>query len=341
MNILITSVGRRSYLVDFFKFSLKDEGKVHLSNSKKCCPAKKSNDLFFQTPHILDETYPNVIFDYCKLNKIDIVIPLLDLDHFVLSKHKEKYHENEILILSSQENIVQGCFDKCSSLYLEIKNQINYPKTFNLNNDLTNLKEVLNEFSFPIILKPRYGFSSFDTLKIETFDEFKIVLPYLKYQISKRHKSYPLNSKLNLDNSILIQECIIGDEYNLDIINSLEGEFLTSISKLKFGMRSGETEICKIIYSDYLFELGRNISDQVGHCGPLDCDLIIDKLTGKVYLIDLNPRFGGGYPFSHAAGVDYPSFLLNEYKYGKKDFNFFEYKKNHTYAKQILVDAIE
>ena len=341
MNILITSVGRRTYLVDFFKFSLMNAGKVHLSNSKKCCPANKSDDLFLQTPDILDASYSSIILDYCRLHKIDIVIPLLDLDHFVLSKDKDKYLEDQILILSSKENIIRECFDKNSSLYLNIKNQINYPKTINLSNDLLNVEDILNNISLPLILKPRYGFGSIQTLKIDKFEELKIALPYLKYQISKRDNSHNLNSNLKLDNSILIQEFIDGDEYNLDIINSIEGEFLTSVSKLKFGMRSGETEICKVEYTDYLFELGRNISNQVKHCGPLDCDLIIEKSTGKVYLIDLNPRFGGGYPFSHAAGIDYPSFLLNEYKYGKRDFSFFEYEKNYTYAKQISVDVIE
>jgi carbamoyl-phosphate synthase large subunit len=29
-------------------------------------------------------------------------------------------------------------------------------------------------------------------------------------------------------------------------------------------------------------------------------------------VIEINPRFGGGYPLSHAAGADFPRWLLEE-----------------------------
>ena len=33
--------------------------------------------------------------------------------------------------------------------------------------------------------------------------------------------------------------------------------------------------------------------------------------------IEINPRFGGGYPMSHAAGADYPGMLIKEYLLGE------------------------
>ena len=39
LNILLTSVGRRGYLVKYFKDALGDNGKVYAANSTKLCSA--------------------------------------------------------------------------------------------------------------------------------------------------------------------------------------------------------------------------------------------------------------------------------------------------------------
>lgn len=340
MNILITSVGRRGYLVDFFKKSLKNNGLIHISNSDRYCSANKIDEMFFHTPEILDEKYTEKIFEYCIANEINLVIPLIDLDHYILSKEKQKFLNKNIYILTSEDKIVKNCFDKLSKIYLDLKDKIHYPKTINLTSD--EFEENLFEgIKFPLIIKPRFGNGSINTKKVDDFNELKILLPYYYYQLKKRLEKYKNSNSFLKNDSILVQEFIDGDEYNLDIFNSLEGNFLSSIAKIKFHMRGGETEICKLHQSSKLDELGKRISKYLRHIGPLDCDLIIQKNTKKAYLIDLNPRFGGGYPFTHAAGVNYPSFLLNEFINAEKNFSYFNYKKDLNFAKQISVDIIK
>ena len=47
---------------------------------------------------------------------------------------------------------------------------------------------------------------------------------------------------------------------------------------------------------------------QVGHLGTLDCDVFVQGNTCSV--LEMNPRFGGGYPFSHAAGANVPAAMI-------------------------------
>ena len=45
-----------------------------------------------------------------------------------------------------------------------------------------------------------------------------------------------------------------------------------------------------------------------GHVGNLDCDAFL--VGGVPYILEMNARFGGGYPFSHIAGANVPKAIV-------------------------------
>ena len=51
--------------------------------------------------------------------------------------------------------------------------------------------------------------------------------------------------------------------------------------------------------------------------GCICCQIFYDG-DKDVVGIEINPRFGGGYPLSYAAGANYPEFLIREYMLGEK-----------------------
>ena len=57
-----------------------------------------------------------------------------------------------------------------------------------------------------------------------------------------------------------------------------------------------------------LSKIGRIIGSRLGHIGNLDCDIL--EQDGIYYVLELNPRFGGGFPFSYEAGVNMPLAIL-------------------------------
>ena len=77
MNILITSVGRRSYMVNFFKNALNGNGLVHVSNSSDITPAFQVADRSIVTPLIYDDNYIPFLLKYSTitLTKIIVAIP--------------------------------------------------------------------------------------------------------------------------------------------------------------------------------------------------------------------------------------------------------------------------
>lgn len=40
--------------------------------------------------------------------------------------------------------------------------------------------------------------------------------------------------------------------------------------------------------------------------------------TSKIFGIEINPRFGGGYPLSYLAGAIYPRWIIDEYLFNRE-----------------------
>ena len=93
-------------------------------------------------------------------------------------------------------------------------------------------------------------------------------------------------------------------------------------------MKNGETDKAKGVNSKKFIKIAKMLSRTFKHIGPMDIDFILTT-KGKIYFIDFNPRFGGGYPITHLSGFNYLSALLNmsigNKIYFKKKFevNFF------------------
>ena len=114
---------------------------------------------------------------------------------------------------------------------------------------------------------------------------------------------------MDTNKCIVIQEMIQAQEYGLDILNDLSGDFVTVIAKKKIAMRAGETDIAEIVDSKFFWNIGKTLSTSLRHIGNLDADCFVDD-NGDIYVLELNCRFGGQHPFSHLAGVDFPKQIV-------------------------------
>ena len=68
-------------------------------------------------------------------------------------------------------------------------------------------------------------------------------------------------------------------------------------------MRNGETDAAEVLVDppQRVAALAVEVASHIDVVGNLDID-IIQEPSGAAFVIDLNPRFGGGYAFSARAG---------------------------------------
>lgn len=305
MNILLTSVGRRSYLVQYFKDALNGSGKVHVANSSDMSPAFQAADYSVVTPLIYDDNYIPFLLEYCRKKKIKAVISLFDIDLPVLSKNKARFEEIGTKVLVSDPNVIEICNDKWKTYQFLVENGINTPKSFLCVDEV--IKSIHSgEIAYPVMVKPRWGMGSIAVFEAENEEELRIFYEKVKRNIGKTYLKY--ESAEDVEKSVLIQEKLHGQEYGLDVINDLYGNYVTTVPKMKYAMRSGETDCAVTVDSIPLKEFGEKLSGILHHVANLDTDIFI--VEGRCYVLEMNARFGGGYPFSHMAGVNLPLAII-------------------------------
>ena len=335
MNLLITSVGRRSYLVEYFKKEMKNIGKVYVSNSTDITPAFSIADGSIVSPLIYSDDYIPFLLTYCRDKQINFIISLFDVDLYVLAKNKSKFEEIGVKIIVSDEKFVKICNDKWLNYSFLRENSIGVPNTYLSLDDAKNaIKDSI--LKYPVIIKPRCGMGSLSIYIANDDNELNVLYNKIKDEIKESYLKYEATN--DFDNCVIIQEKIDGQEYGLDIINDLNGNYINTIVKKKIAMRSGETDCAEIIDNIEFINLGEKIGHLSKHIANLDVDIIYDGV--KYYVLDMNARFGGGYPFSHMAGVNLPGAIIdwvNGKKVSKEKLMVKEYIKAH---KDITIKKI-
>lgn len=305
LNILLTSVGRRSYLVEYFKKALNGRGLVHVANSSAVSPAFQCADKTVVTPLIYDENYIPFLLEYCSKNDIRAVIPLFDIDLPILAKNKIKFENIGIKVIVSNYEIVKICNDKWHTYQFLTDKGFDVPKTYL---SIAQVKSDIKDgcLNYPLIIKPRWGMGSIGVFQVDNEQELDVLYRKTLNEIKKSYLKY--ESKEDIECCVLIQEKIDGIEYGLDIINDLNSNYINTVVKRKLSMRSGETDSALTTNSKSLKSIGKKLSGVTKHIANMDVDVF--TTASKSYVLEMNARFGGGYPFSHMAGVNLPLAII-------------------------------
>ena len=331
MNILFTSVGRRNYLLKYFREAMESTDKMFAANSTKFSSAFLSADEWVVAPTIYNDKYIPFLVDFCKEREIDALISLFDVDLPVLSRNKGKFEKIGTKVIVSDSWFVDICNDKLKTFNFLSDKGFNVPRTY------VNVSEVKRHISegklaFPLMVKPRWGMGSIGVHQADDMYELEFYINKTKKEITQTYLKY---ESLNyIDESVLVQEKIVGQEYGMDVFNDLAGNFQNAIVKKKIQMRSGETDAAVTLDDPELVEVGRKLSKLSRHVGNLDVDVFKD-INGKNYILEMNARFGGGYPFSHLAGADLPKAIVHWLKNEAIDDEWFIARTNVYGQKDI------
>ena len=80
INILLTSAGRRNYLVEYFREAIRGRGRVFAADARAGAPALQEADGVVVMPRADDPHYVDALLEFCEAQRIGLLVPLSDLE---------------------------------------------------------------------------------------------------------------------------------------------------------------------------------------------------------------------------------------------------------------------
>lgn len=288
-NILITSVGRRVSLVKAFQHELKflfQKSKLFTADmNPEWSSACRVSDGFFSLPRVTDPMYINALFELCIEYSVGLVVPTIDTELLVLAANKQKFADAGIVLAVSDLEMVVRCRDKRNTNQLFEEFGIQFPKPIDKNNPV-----------FPVFIKPYDGSLSKDILLIR--DQMAW------------NESFLENEKLMFMEYLNPQDY---QEFTVDAYFDKSGILKGLVPRRRIEVRGGEISKGRTEKGALYETLVSKFREMKGARSCLTMQFFEHKTSGRVVGIEINPRFGGGFPLSYVAKANYPNMLIREY----------------------------
>ncbi len=305
MNALLTCAGRRTYLVQSFKEALRGRGIVCACDCTGDAPALRDADRAFVVPRIDAPDYFGTLRSLCRQHAVRLLIAVNDLELVGLAQEAPRLRAAGTVAVVAAPEVIATCQDKWATFQLLRSLGVPTPATYL---SVADARQALarGAIDFPLLIKPRWGTTSIGVERVD--NERELALAWEWGQVQIRRTILAQLCPAGAAETFVIQPWLPGQEYGMDVVNDLNGRYVATLARRKLAMRAGNTDRAVSVDDPVLEHLGQVIGNRLGHPGSLDCDVIATERGYSV--LDLNPRLGGGYPFSHCAGANLPAALL-------------------------------
>ncbi len=286
-NILLLSAGRRVSLARALD-------QVARANGARCITADKvpelsaacqDSGLLVTLPHVLSSDYPEALLSICRRHDIKLVVPTIDTELPVLAALRDEFARDGINIAVCSSALVDVARDKRKTAAHFADYGITSPRVFS--NDSPQ---------YPAIAKPYDGSLSRDIYILRSEKDYRIAIDkvpnlmiaaYLEPQL---HEEFTCDAYYNRDCRL---ECVV--------------------PRLRIEVRGGEVAKGRTVRNNIVELFESKLQHIEGARGCLTFQFFRNTENGDLFMIELNARFGGGFPLTLAAGANYPLWLYEEW----------------------------
>ena len=288
LNIFFPCIGRRVALAEAFRKGADELGiRIRLigADSSATSPALHICDKQHVVTPISHPRYRKLMQDIIRQERIDLVVPTIDLDLPLWADLREPLLADGCHVLVSAPKVVELSQDKRKTFRFLRKHGFDTPETVGVRTVLKRRRH-----HFPYFLKPWDGHASRGNVAVHDLASLRYWAGRIPHCIA--------------------QEFVDGEEYTVDVLTDFDMQVRCVVPRLRIQTRCGEVSKARTVKHPGIINLCRELTEQL-QAGPgvvtIQCFLTKD---GKIKIIEINPRFGGGIPLSIQAGAEISKWIL-------------------------------
>ena len=287
-SVLLTSGGRRVALVREFQAALRAlgvPGRVLVADLRRNAAAFHAADAGVLVPRVTSPEYVPHLLALCEREGIRMVVPLIDTELHLLAPHREAFAARGVTLVVSSPATTELSLDKRTTRDFFLAHGFDTPAVLDAAAILADPAA-----RYPYFLKPADGSCSVGATRIDDAESLAF------------HARHTANA--------MVQEFVKGEEYTLDVLADFNGKVRCVVPRLRIETRAGEVSKGMTVKDPLLMDAGRRVVEALP--GAMGCMTVQLFLTAEraVKFIEINPRFGGGFPLAAAAGAKYPEWLI-------------------------------
>lgn len=291
-NVLLSSAGRRVALLDLFRDALRRlglEGSILAADCSPLSSAWHQADQSFLVPRCDSPDFIPAMLELCEQHSIQLVVPTIDTELMVYAENADQFHRIGTMVSVSSPETIAISNDKVQTHQWFVTH--GFPTVNQYVAD--RLDRLIPELTYPVILKPRYGSSSIGVIQITS----ESMLRSLWLTVAQP----------------VIEEQARGLEYTINVFVTKKQKCICQVPHRRLEVRHGEVSKGITVKATRLMQMAQAIAEALpGAFGALCFQCFWDQESDRVKFIEINARFGGGFPLAAAAGADFPLWLIQE-----------------------------
>lgn len=294
VTVLISSAGRRVELLRGFRRALASlglDGRVIATDASWYSSAFHEADEGFVVPRLDDPAYAPTLLALCEKQSVDLIVPTIDTEMPAWVASRDEFDAIGVTIALSGAGVVDIAADKQLTHEWLVAN--GFPTV-----DQATPQAVLADpraWAFPLVAKPRFGSAGIGVSVVR--DAAELAAATSRPELGE----------------MVVQTLATGREHTIDVLADRHGRCVCAVPRRRIEVRAGEVSKGVTVRSPELQDLAARLCAALpGAFGTITVQVFVGDAPGELAVIEINARYGGGFPLALEAGADFPRWQLEE-----------------------------